>query len=80
DNQGVSYAAAGNYVSTCAPATYYAITAGVTWKPLAWLSLRPNIRYDWVDGSNPKMFDVDANGVGQKTEQFLFSTDVTVKF
>ena len=80
DNQGVSYAAAGNYLSTCAPATYYAITAGVTWKPKTWLSLRPNVRYDWVDGSTPKMFDVDGSGVGQKTDQFLFSTDMTVTF
>lgn len=78
DNQGVSYAA--SFLSTCSAATYYAVTAGVTWKPKPWLSLRPNVRYDWVDGSNPKMFDVDSSGVGQKTDQFLFSTDMTITF
>jgi hypothetical protein len=78
DNQGVSYAA--NFLSTCSAATYYAITAGVTWKPKTWISLRPNIRYDWVDGSSPKMFDVNGAGVGQKTDQLLFSTDVTLTF
>jgi len=77
DNQGVSYAA--NFLSTCSAATYYAITAGVTWKPKTWLSLRPNVRYDWAD-SQTKMFDVNAGGVGQKSDQFLFSTDMTITF
>jgi len=79
DNQNVSYATAGNYTATCAPASYYAFTAGVTWKPKPWLSLRPNVRYDWVDGPT-KQFDVNSSGVGQKTDQFLFSTDMTITF
>ena len=61
--------------------TYYEVTAGLTWKPKSWLSLRPNVRYDWVEdhagsvaaGNLP--FDA-----GSKDSQFLFSTDVTVKF
>ena len=28
---------------------YYALTAGVNWKPKEWLMLRPEIRYDWAD-------------------------------
>jgi hypothetical protein len=72
-----SYAA--NFLSTCSAATYYAFTAGVTWKPKTWLSLRPNVRYDWVD-SPVKMFDVNSAGLGQKSDQFLFSTDMTVTF
>jgi len=75
DNQNVSYAA--NFLSTCSAATYYAITAGVTWKPKPWISLRPNVRYDWAD---TKMFDINSSGVGQKTDQFLFSTDMTITF
>ena len=53
--------------------TYYEVTAGVTWKPKTWLSLRPNVRYDWAEGVDP--FDA-----GNKGEQWLFSTDMTVTF
>lgn len=77
DNQGSSYAA--SFLSTCSAASYYAVTAGVTWKPQSWLSLRPNVRYDWAD-SQTKMFDVNSSGAGQKSDQFLFSTDVTITF
>ncbi|MGB4498315.1 MAG: porin [Methylococcaceae bacterium] len=61
-------------------ASYYAVTAGVNWKPKAWLSVRPNVRYDWADGT-------DANVGGQyrpfgnaKQDQFLFSTDFSITF
>jgi len=61
-------------------ASFYAVTAGVTWKPTTWLNLRPNVRYDWVDGTN-------AAGDGRfrpfgnnKQDQFLFSTDFTINF
>ncbi len=53
--------------------SYYEVTAGITWKPKTWLSLRPNVRYDWAEGVDP--FDA-----GNKGEQFLFSTDFTVTF
>ncbi len=53
--------------------SYYEITAGLAWKPLKWFTVRPNIRYDWVDG--PKVFEG-----GTKTSQFLFSTDVVLAF
>ncbi|MDD5274473.1 MAG: porin [Methylovulum sp.] len=78
DNQGVSYAAAGNFLSTCAPATYYQITAGVTWKPKTWLSLRPNVRYDWVEDSHG--YTPFTSGSKSATDQVLFSTDFTVTF
>jgi len=72
DGAGSSFAAGGNFVSTCSAASYYAVTAGVTWKPVAWLNVRPNVRYDWADGARP--FG------NNKQDQFLFSTDVTVNF
>lgn len=80
DNSGNSYAiggAANN--STCNAASYYAITAGLNWKPVKWLNVRPNVRYDWVDG-------VTAAGNGyrpfgnNKEDQFLFSSDFVVNF
>jgi hypothetical protein len=67
-------------IGTAVPASYYEVTAGLTWKPKTWLSLRPNVRYDWVDETTGQPFDVDSTGTGHKTDQFLFSTDVTVKF
>lgn len=80
---GSSFAAAGNFTSTCNAgngASYYGLTAGMNWKPMKWLNIRPNVRYDWVDGT------VAATG-GQyrpfgnaKQDQFLFSTDFNVNF
>lgn len=59
-------------------ASYYAVTAGLTWKPTTWLRVRPNVRYDWVDGTNPTgHYRPFGNG---KQDQFLFSTDMTVNF
>jgi hypothetical protein len=48
------------------------MTAGLNWKPVTWLNLRPNVRYDWADGSRP--FG------NNKQDQFLFSTDFSVNF
>ncbi|WP_243221141.1 porin [Methylobacter sp. S3L5C] len=75
NSSGYSYAAPGS-VAACNAASYYEVTAGLNWKPTKWLNLRPNIRYDWVDGANgtPGTF---ADG---KTAQFLFSNDFTVTF
>ncbi|WP_017365180.1 porin [Methylococcus capsulatus] len=52
---------------------YYALTVGLNWKPLNWVILRPNARYDWSDAI--KIFDA-----GKRSDQFLFSADVTVTF
>ena len=52
---------------------YYAITAGLSYKPTPWLNLRPNIRYDFTD--NVKAFD---NGNGRN--QLLLTADVVITF
>jgi hypothetical protein len=71
DNTGATYA--GNAANiNCTAASYYAVTAGVNWKPMSWLNLRPNVRYDWADGSRP--FG------NAKQDQFLFSTDFSITF
>ena len=59
-------------------ADYYAITAGLNWKPMKWLNVRPNIRYDWAAGKQPDTTRYAP--FGGKTEQFLFSTDFNVNF
>lgn len=57
--------------------TYYAITAGLNWKPKPWVTVRPNVRYDWVDSIN--MFDC-SGGAGASVcgqgDQWLMSMDV----
>jgi len=76
---GNSYALAGKANnSTCNAASWYAVTAGLNWKPVKWLNIRPNVRYDWVDGKT-------ATGGyrpfgNNKEDQFLFSTDFGVNF
>ena len=62
---GYSYPYAGS--------NYYEVTAGVTYKPIKWVMLRPNLRYDWTD--KVKAFDA-----GKRTDQFLFSADVVILF
>lgn len=69
-----SYTCQGNYANyPWQGSNYYAVTAGLTYKPLKWITLRPNVRYDWTD--KIKIF----NG-GTRTDQFLFSTDVVISF
>ncbi len=81
DDGGVPVSYASSSLSTCQPASYYAVTAGVNWKPLKWLNVRPNVRYDWVDGH---VAGTDQGyrpfGNGNKDSQFLFSTDMTITF
>jgi hypothetical protein len=73
DQNGVRVCSPGRTAASCAAGSYYEVTAGVTWKPLKWLNVRPNVRYDWADGARP--FDAATKG-----DQFLFSTDITMNF
>ncbi|TRX03056.1 porin [Candidatus Methylobacter oryzae] len=80
---GSSFAAAGNFTSTCNAgngASYYGITVGVNWKPLKWLNIRPNVRYDWVDGTNAATGGQYRPFGNNKQDQFLFSTDFGINF
>jgi hypothetical protein len=56
-------------------ASYYALTAGLNYKPLRWITVRPNARYDF---SSANMF---MNAQGNMLDyQFTFSTDLIVLF
>jgi len=55
------------------PGSYYEISAAANWKTNGWLTLRPEIRYDWADG--PKPFNV-----GTSSDQWLISFDAVVRF
>jgi hypothetical protein len=55
-----------------AASNYYALTAGITYKPAKWLALRSNLRYDYAD---IKAFDS-----GDRRDQLLFTTDMVLSF
>ncbi len=57
-------------------ANYYELTAGINYKPLRWIIMRPNLRYDFSQGAS--MF---LNSQGQAIDyQFTFSFDATILF
>ncbi len=81
DGTGSSFGAGGQFTAGCTAGSYYAITAGINWKPVKWLNVRPNVRYDWVDAST---FAGSGSTLGPfgdgKNDQFLFSTDFNINF
>lgn len=62
------------------PGSYYEITAGLSWEPVPWLDIRPNVRYDWVDGTDAATGGQYRPFGNSKQDQLLFSTDVSVTF
>jgi hypothetical protein len=81
NNEGYSYALGSGQLnnSSCVAASWYAFTVGMNYKPTKWLNLRPNVRYDWVDGTVADGGRYNPFGNG-KQSQFLFSTDFTINF
>lgn len=80
DSYGTAVSSAASYLSSCQPASYYAITAGVNYKPFKWLNLRPNVRYDWVDGHDAATGTAYKPFGNGKDAQLLVSADVTITF
>lgn len=74
-NQGDNFACGGDYFAnyTQQGSNYYAITAGLSYKPAKWLNLRPNLRYDFTD-------DARAFSNGTRQSQFLMTADVVITF
>lgn len=65
---------------------YYALTLGLHWKPNRWITIRPEVRYDWSDIANydkrtpgslsqPGVFDNMT-----KQEQITFGMDAVIRF
>ncbi|MGR6034134.1 MAG: porin [Candidatus Nitrosoglobus sp.] len=58
------------------PTNYFAITAGLNWKLLRWITFRPEVRYDWMYSSNGfKAFDNNSD-----TNQFVIAGDLIIQF
>lgn len=71
----------GNVTGLNRPSSYYEFTLGLNWKPLKWVMLRPNLRYDWADNANAfNNGGADVNYAGNRQSQLLFSTDVVITF
>jgi hypothetical protein len=69
-----SYSCRGNYAAyPFAGDNFYEVTVGMTYKPVKWITLRPNVRYDWTD--KLKIFDT-----GTRTDQLTFSADFVMVF
>lgn len=64
----------GTRVNTGIPGNYFALTAGVNWKPQEWCTLRPEVRYDWAD-SYIKTYDNRT-----KNNQLEFAMDIVLEF
>jgi len=56
------------------PGNYFALTAGVNWKPKDWFTLRPEVRYDWAD-SYLNTYDNRT-----KNHQLEFAMDIVLAF
>jgi hypothetical protein len=67
-----SYTCAGGTYPITQGSDYYAATVGLNYKPAKWLSLRPNLRYDY---STVKAFDS-----GDRRSQLLFTADMVITF
>lgn len=89
DDDGVRVAGPGNIPGIRAQdgagyaGNFYEITAGVTWKPHANVTFRPEIRYDWYDGDTSLL--APARGAlpfdgGTSDEQLLLGVDMIVTY
>jgi hypothetical protein len=61
-----------------APGVLTNLTMGLHMRPRDCLLIRPEIRWDWQDRDDPA--DTPAFNAGTSTNQFLFSTDVVIRF
>ncbi|WP_045226049.1 porin [Methyloterricola oryzae] len=81
DDDGVRVFSPARQLGALPAASYYAITAGVNWKPLKWLTVRPNVRYDWSDKAEAfNNGGANVGYAGNRQDQVLVSTDVVLMF
>ena len=59
----------GPYEGNC-----YSTTLGVNWTPNGWLTVRPEMRWDWFEGTGLPFND------GTSADQFLVGVDAIVRF
>ena len=58
---------------------YVELTLGFNWKPTPFMTLRPEVRWDWIEGRNfPQPFNSGGNDA--KNQQFTIGTDLVITF
>jgi hypothetical protein len=89
DNNGSRVAGVGNWIGSdkgwqALPGfdgDFWEISAGLNWKPRANLALRPELRYDWYEGTrnlnNPAQLPFN---MGTASNQFTFAVDLIWTF
>lgn len=81
DDDGFRVVSPARTLGALPASSYYALTAGLNWKPLKWVMVRPNVRYDWADKADAFDNGGGSSGyAGKKNDQFVFSTDVVISF
>ena len=58
---------------------FYELTLGLNWRPHTNVLFRPEVRWDWYDGTRNVLGELPFNG-GQNSHQFLFGIDMIVTF
>lgn len=56
-------------------ASYFEITAGLNWRPLRWVTFRPEVRYDWAYSNRFNAFDDNSD-----SDRFVVAADLIVQF
>jgi len=64
----------GTRIISGTPGDYFALTAGLNWKPRTWLTLRPECRYDWARSS------IDVFDNQTEKNQLEFALDIVITF
>ena len=58
---------------------FFELTAGLNWRPAPNLVLRPEVRYDWYEGTRDVHGNLPFNS-GNALDQFTFATDLILTF
>lgn len=74
DDEGVRVATLtpANFVNNSG--NFYQVTLGANYTPASCVTIRPEVRYDWADNGNRPYDD------GTEGKQWLFATDVVIRF
>ena len=87
DNDGSRVAGVGNWIGSDKgwrglpgfAGDFWEISAGLNWKPRSNLAFRPEVRYDWYDGSTNLAGQLPYN-MGNASNQFTFAMDLIWTF
>jgi len=87
DDDGVAVKGIGNLVAPNRGWTgggyaghFFALTAGLNWRPHPNITFRPELRWDWYDGENGLLSGGPPFGDDDRTDQFVAAIDMLITF